>query len=153
MHRIVLKDKVQIDRSAGEVWRFLQSPAVMKDWNPKIRAVVPVSSGEPSEGCRYRIRYDLNGKESNFLAEIMEYQEPSRLLLHLAGGSLPRRGYIQEIYELTPNANGTLLMQQTEIYTSGRDIFSGYLAAFIHFIGKLSKKRYLMTLKKLAESR
>jgi len=153
MHRLVLKDKVQIGRSAEEVWRFLQSPALMKDWNPKIKAVVPVSSGEPSEGCRYRIRYAVNGKESNFLAEIMEYREPSRLLIHLTGGNLPRKGYIQEIYELAPNAQGTLLMQRTEIYVSGRHIFSGYLAAFIHFIGKLSKKRYLMNLKKLAESR
>lgn len=153
MHRLVLKDKVQIGCSAEEVWCFLQSPALMKDWNPKIKAVVPVSSGGQSEGCRYRIRYDLNGKESNFLAEIMEYREPSRLLIHLSGGNLPRKGYIQEIYELTSNAQGTLLMQRTEIYTSGRHIFSGYLAAFIHFIGKLSKKRYLMTLKKLAESR
>ena len=153
MHRLVLKDKVQIGRSAEEVWCFLRSPVLMKDWNPKIKAVVPVSPGEPSEGCRYRIRYEMNGKESNFLAEIMEYRQPSRLLIHLTGGSLPRKGYIQEIFELTANSSGTLLMQRTEIYTSGRHIFPGYLAAFIHYIGKISKKRYLMTLKKLAENK
>ncbi|MDH4232619.1 MAG: SRPBCC family protein [Nitrospirota bacterium] len=152
MHRIVLKDKVQINRTPAELWRFLQSPARMKDWNPKIKAVVRVSSGEPSEGYRCRIRREMSGKQGNFLAEIMEYQEPSRLLIHFTGGGLPRKGYMQEIYELTPNAQGTLLVQRTEIYTSGRHIFSGYLAAFIHFFGKLSKKRYLVTLKKLAEN-
>ena len=153
MHRLVLKDKVQIGRPLEEVWRFLQNPALMKEWNPKIRAVVPVSLGEPSEGCRYRIRYEMNGKESNFLAEIMEYREPSRLLIHLTGGSLPRKGYIQEIYELIPNAEGTLVKQQIGIYTSSRHLFSGCRVAFMHYIGKLSKKRYLITLKQLAESR
>ena len=152
MHRLVLNDKVQVGRSAEEVWCFLQSPALMKDWNPKIKAVVPVSPGEPSEGCRYRIRYDLNGKESNFLAEIMEYEEPSRLLIHLTGGNLPYKGYIQEIYELTPNTQGTLVKQQIGIYTSSMRLFSGCRAAFTHYFGKLSKKRYLMTLKQLAES-
>jgi Polyketide cyclase / dehydrase and lipid transport len=152
MHRLVLKDKVQIGRSAEEIWCFLQSPALMKDWNPKIKAVVPVSPGEPSENCRYRIRYEMNGKESNFLAEIMEYRKPSRLLIHLTGGSFPRRGYIQEIYELIPNAEGTLVTQQIGIYTSSMSLFSGYRAAFTHYFGKLSKKRYLMTLKQLAES-
>ena len=152
MHLITFKDKIQIARSPEEIWRFLQSPAVMKDWNPKIRAVVPVSLGEPSEGCIYRLRYEMIGKESNFLAELMEYKEPSRLLIHLTGGCLPRRGYMQHIYELTANAEGTSLQQQIDIYTSPADIFSGYLAASGHCISRLSKKRYLMNLKRLAEN-
>jgi hypothetical protein len=151
MHSLVLKDKVQIGRSAEEVWCFLQNPTLMKEWNQKVKAVVPVSSGEPSEGYRYRIRYDLNGKESNFLAEIMEYRKPSRLLIHLTGGNLPCKGYIQEIYELTPNGEGTLVKQQVRIYTPCTHIFSGCRAVFTHYFGKLSKNKYLMPLKKLAE--
>jgi hypothetical protein len=150
---MILKDKVQIDRPPIVVWRYLQSPARMKEWDPKIRAVVPVSWGEPAAGYRYRVRVKINGRESNFLAEFLEFQEPSKLLVHLSEGNLPVKGYIQEIYELTENTRGTLLRYRLEAHNSGRHIFSNCLSLIVHYsFGIFSRGKHLRALKELVET-
>ncbi|MFZ2198266.1 MAG: SRPBCC family protein [Thermodesulfovibrionales bacterium] len=149
---MILKDKILIDRPPEEVWQYIESPALMQKWNPRIRAFVPVSWGEPSEGYRYRVRYKMISKESNFLAEYMEYQKPVKLLIHLSGGNLPAKGYIQEIYELAENTRGTLLKQRIEIYNSGMHLFSGCGTIFIHFFSRFSRKKHLRLLKDFIET-
>jgi hypothetical protein len=149
---MILKDKIQIDRPPVVVWGFLRSPARMMEWNQRIKAVVPVSWGEPAGGYRYRVRFKMNRGESNFLAEFLEYQEPSKLLVHLSGGNLPVKGYIQEIYELTENTRGTLLRHRLEVHNSGH-IFSNCLILFIHYsFGIFSRGRHLRALKQLVEA-
>jgi carbon monoxide dehydrogenase subunit G len=150
---MILKDKIQIDRSPEEVWQYIQSPAFMKEWNPGIRAFVPVSWGEPAEGYRYRVRYKMIGRENNFLAEFMEYQKPVKLLIHLSGGNLPVKGYTQEIYELAENTRGTLLKQRIEVHNSGMHIFSGCMTIFIHFFSRFSRERHLRLLKDFIETK
>jgi uncharacterized protein YndB with AHSA1/START domain len=149
---MILTDKILIGRPPEEVWRFIQSPALMKEWDRNIKAVVPVSWGEPAEGHLYRVRYNMNGRESNFLAEFMEYQKPARLLIHLTGGNLPVKGYIQEIFELSENTKGTLLRQRTELHNSGMNVFSRGLMLLRHFISRFSRKKQLRVLKDLIET-
>ena len=150
---MILKDKIQIDRSPEEVWQYIQSPALMKEWDPKIKAVVPVSWGAPAEGYRYRVRLKMNRREGNFLAEFLEYQEPAKLIVHLSGGNLPVKGYIQEIYELTENTRGTLLRHRLEVQNSGRHIFSNSLILFIHYAFRIfSRGRHLRALKEFVET-
>jgi len=149
---MILRDKIQIDRSPGEVWRFIQSPALLKEWNQKIKAVVPISWGEPTGGHRFRMRYKVTGRESNFLAELMEYEEPVKLLIHLSGGWLPVRGYIQEEFELTEYDGGTLLRHKIELHNSGRNVFSRSLIFADHFFGRFSRKKPLKALKEVVET-
>jgi carbon monoxide dehydrogenase subunit G len=111
---MILRDKTFIDRMPEEVWYFIEDPLRMRSWNLRIREIVPASIGERGEGFTYRARYEIGGKESNFEAEIMEYRRPFRFVLHLAGGSLRRGGYIQEIYELSESGGGTLLQHTVE---------------------------------------
>jgi len=149
---MILKDKIQIDRPPDVVWGYLRSPARIKEWDPKIKALAPVSWGEPAEGYRYRVRFKMNGRETNFLAEFLEYQEPLKLLVHLSGGNLPAKGYIQEIYELTENMRGTLLRHRLEMHNSRR-IFSNCLTILRHYsFGIFSRKKHLRALKELAET-
>ena len=150
---MILKDKIQIDRSPGDVWQYLQIPALMKEWNRDIKAVVPVSWGEPVEGYRYRVRYKMIGRESNFLAEFMEYQAHARLLIHLSGGNLPVKGYIQEVYELSENTRGTMLRRRIEVHNSGVHILSRGLIFILHYsFGIFSGKKHLRKLKQLIET-
>jgi hypothetical protein len=149
---MILRDKIVIDRPAEDVWRFIQSPALMKKWNPKVKTVVSVSRGDPAAGYRYRVRYEINGRESNYLAEFMEYQDPLKLLIHLSGGNLPVKGYILEIYELTENTGKTLLKQRIEIHNSGMNIFSRFRLLCSHSFARISKGKHLSALKKLVET-
>ena len=150
---MILKDKIQIYRPPDVVWSYLRSPARMKEWDPKIKAVVPVSWGDPAEGYRYRVRFKMNSREGNFLAEFLEYQEPAKLIVHLSGGNLPVKGYIQEIYELTENSRGTLLRHRFEVHNSGGHIFSNCLILFIHNSFRIfSREKHLRALKELVET-
>jgi hypothetical protein len=150
---MILKDKIQINRPPVVVWPYLMSPARIKEWDPKIKAVVPVSSGDPAEGYRYRVRCKINSREGNFLAEFFEYQEPAKLLIHLSGGNLPVKGYILEIYELTENARGTLLRHRLEVHNSARYIVSNCLILFRHYSFSIfSRKKHLRALKELVEA-
>lgn len=148
---MVIKDTVLVARSPVEVWPFIQSPRARKEWDPKIRAYVPVTGREPSSGLQYRIRFKINGLlESNFLTEIMEYHEPEKILFHFSGGRLPVRGYIQEIYELTESNSGTLVKYRLELRNSGINCFSKFRILMAHLF-RTSSRRDLRRLKEFLE--
>ena len=148
-----IKNKIQILAAPENIWDFITDPAIMMSWNPRIKAVVPVTLGKLRANSQYRIRYELGSRENNYFAEIMEYEECSRIVLHFEGGGLPKKGYIQEIYELTPNSKGTLLMQSILVEQAGCGIPAQLVIRLGNLIGKSSGKKYLSQLKHLAEAR
>ena len=147
-----LRDSIRINRPPENVWRYLEDPELMTLWNPKIKAVVPVSWGQRGRGHRYRIKYVMGGKEREVSAEIEEYQSPVKLVIRLTGGGLPPTGYAQEIYELSPEPGGTLLTQTIRVHNSGVNIFFRLLATFLQRFGKPTGKKYLAHLKELVEA-
>jgi uncharacterized protein YndB with AHSA1/START domain len=149
---VILKDAVQIKSSPENVWMFIEDPERMKCWNPKIQRVSSISWGERAIGYRYRITYAMKNKTSEFLAEIIEYRKPERLVIRLTEGNLPRGSYIDEIYHLSRTAAGTLLEQRIEINDSGINIFFRLLIAFIYRVGKPTGQKYLAKLKELVEA-
>jgi carbon monoxide dehydrogenase subunit G len=149
---MILRDRTYIDRMPEEVWRFIEDPLLIRSWNPGIREIIPASIGERGDGFRYRARYELGGRESNFEAEIVEYRRPDRFVLHLRGGSLRKGGYIQEIYELSESSGKTLLGQTIEAYGSGMHIFRRLWVTLLHRFARRAGRRGLTELKKLAEA-
>ena len=148
---MIIKNKIQLSASPENIWGYITDPMLMKIWNPRITAVVPITLGKPQANSQYRIRYKLSAKESNFLAEIMEYENLARIVLHFSGGNLPKKGFIQEIYEIFPDSKGTLLKQTVLIEKSGISIAGGLSLRMRNIIGATSGKRYLSSLKELAE--
>jgi hypothetical protein len=149
---MTLTNKIQLHARPEKIWDLIANPVSMKSWNPRLRAVIPVTPGKPKDGSQFRIRYELGGRESNYLAEIMEFREHARLVLHLTGGDLSRKGYIQEIYELSGKDSGTLLRQRIVIDRKGLNILSGLFLRFANRVGKHSGKKYLSRLGRLAET-
>jgi uncharacterized protein YndB with AHSA1/START domain len=148
---MTLRDKVQIKTPPERVWPFIEDPERMKLWNPKIRKVTPISWGDRDRGFRYRITYFMGKKESEFSAEIVEYRKPERLVIRLTEGRLPWGGYVNEVYELSGDKDGTLLEQRIEIDVE-INIFLRWLIAFIVRFGSPTGKKYLERLKELAEA-
>ncbi len=150
---MLLRDKVQINSNPEVVWGYIASPDRLKSWNTKVKAIVPISREEWTEGFRYRVRYELYGREGNFLAEILEYKKPEKLIIHLTGGNMPVRGYVQEVYELSEHKDGTLLKLSFGIYNAGINIFSRSFIVISHLFGIKAGKKYLRKLKELVENR
>jgi len=118
---MVLKNRIEISVPPKKLWGLVSDPVRIMSWNPKIRTVIPVTIGELRAGSQYRIRYHLFHGEGNYAAELMEFEEPVRCVLHLKGGNLPAKGYIQEIYEITEKQRGcqlthTILIDQAGIF-------------------------------------
>lgn len=77
---------------------FIEDPERMKSWNPKIRRISSINWGERAVGHRYRITYEMRKKTNEFLAGLIEYRKPERLVIPLTEGNLPRGSYTNEIY-------------------------------------------------------
>ena len=149
---MILKDTVQIKSPPDTVWMFIEDPERMKSWNPKIQCISSISWGERAIGYRYRVTYVMKGKTSDFLAEIVEYRKPEKLVIRLTEGNLPRGSYVNEIYQLSATIEGTLLEQRVEIHNSGINIFLRLLIALISRFGKPTGEKYLEKLKELVEA-
>jgi len=148
---MVLRDKMQINRPPEIVWHFIADQDLLQLWNARIKAIVPVSQGRLVEGFRCRMRYDMQGKESNFLAEIMEYSEPLKLVIHLTGGNLPLGGYAQEVYELSKSGEGTVLRQNIGIHNSGINALLRCFMVSRHRFFRPAREKYVKRLKELVE--
>ncbi|MBI5075131.1 MAG: SRPBCC family protein [Nitrospirae bacterium] len=148
---MIIKNKIRMSAPPEKIWGFITDPMLMKIWNPRITAVVPITPGRPQANSQYRIRYKLAAKESNFLAEILEYEDSARIALHFSGGNLPKKGFIQEIYEVFPDSKGTLLKQTVLIEKSGMGIAGRLSLRIRNIMGASSGKRYLSRLRELAE--
>lgn len=146
-----IRNKIHLPSSPDVIWGLIADPAVMKVWNPRIKEVVPVTLGRPKANAQYRIRYKLFRRGSNYLAEIMEYDEFTGFILHLEGGTLPKKGFVQEIYELVPDSKGTLLRQTILIEKSGIGLFGRLSLRIRNRIGRSSGKKYLACLRDLAK--
>lgn len=149
---MILKDTVQIKSSPENLWAFIEDPERMKSWNPKIQRISSISWGRRAVGYRYRITYAMRNKASEFLAEIIEYRKPEKLVIRLTEGNLPRGSYIEEVYQLSRTAEGTLVEQTIEINNSGINIFFRMLIAFLYRFGKPIGQKYLEKLKELVET-
>jgi len=149
---MILHEKTKISAPAEKVWPFVSNPLLLCSWNPIIKTVIPVTLGEPKAGSLYRMRYCLLRGESNYSAELMEFEKPLKCVLHLKGGSLPKKGYIQEIYEIQKTTDGCFVSQTILIDQAGM-LFPRSLGIRLrHFMGKASARRSLNKLKGLAES-
>jgi uncharacterized protein YndB with AHSA1/START domain len=148
---MVLRDKVEIKSSPERVWSYISDPGQARKWNGGIRAIVPISAGEWTAGSRWRVRFEFHGRESNYLAEALEFEKPLRLVVHLTGGDMPVNGYLQEIYDLSPSEKGTMLRYAIAFSGSGLNLLSAWAKFLSHHLFRPRSKRYLLKLKKLAE--
>jgi hypothetical protein len=149
---MILKNHLHISVSPEKLWPLVSNPMRALSWNPKLRHVIPVTLGEPTAGTQYRIRYHLVHGEGNYSAELMEYDEPVRCVLHLKGGNLPMKGYMQEIYEISAEENGCMLSQTILIEEAGIRLPGILKIRISNLFGAGSARRYLQKLKGLAES-
>jgi uncharacterized protein YndB with AHSA1/START domain len=148
---MILRDKVEIKSSPEATWSLISDPGLLRKWNGGIKAIVPISAAVWTAGSRWRVRCEFFGRESNYLAEALEFERPARLVIHLTGGDMPVNGYMQEIYELSASEKGTVLRYSIALSGSGMHLLSRWAKFFSHHLFRPRSKRYLLRLKELAE--
>jgi hypothetical protein len=148
-----LANSILINRPAKTVWAFLENPANMMPWNPKVIHVSPSSFSSPQQGYRYAITYQMHetSRASEFTAEFVHFEPFSKLVIRHTEGLSPRDRVIEEIYELSEREAGTFLTQTIHIENSGINIFLRLLIWIIQRWGKPTGKPYLATLRDIIE--
>ena len=148
---MTILESVRINCPPDRVWRFVEDPGLMKQWNPKVQWVT--GGGEKrGQGFVYGITYVMSGKAQEFRGEYVTYEPPRLLVIRLTNEMMPQGVFAEERYTLTDNGSSTLLEQRIEFPNSGVNIFWRLLIAFITRFGKPVGKRYLETLKELVEA-
>ncbi len=148
---MVLRDKIEIKSPPERVWSCISDPGQLREWNGRIRAIVPISAGEWAAGSRWRVRLEFRGRESNYLAEALEFEKPQRLVIHMTGGNMPVSGYIQDIYELLPSRHGTMLRYSIALSGTGMNFLSASVKLILHHLFRPKSRKYLLKLKEMAE--
>lgn len=149
---MIFRNKIIVRTSAERVWEMLADAAKMQEWNPNIRALIPITLGPVAAGYRCRVRFRLEHTENNFLAEVLEFEPLARISIHLTGGDFPQRGYALETYELAAHKNGTLVRQTIEIQNAGANVFAKGFALLKHLLARSRGKAALKGLKRRAEA-
>ena len=149
-----LVNSIFVNRSAATVWAFLENPANMLLWNPKVKRVSPSSFSVPQQGYRYTIMYQMheNARASEFQAEFVHFEPVSKLIIRHTGSFSPHDRVIEEIYELSERDGGTFLKQTIQIENSGINVFLRLLIWIIQRWGKPTGKPYLGTLRDIIEA-
>ena len=83
-HIMKLVNSILINRPAKTVWAFLENPANMMLWNPKVIHVSPSSFSAPQLGYRYAITYQMHerARASEFIAEFVHFEPFLKLVTY-----------------------------------------------------------------------
>ena len=148
---MVLRSAIQLSCTPEKAWDFVSDPAMIVRWNDRIRTIVPISSGPWAANSRFRMRYEIASAAGNYLCEILEHDRPVRMVIHLTGGDLPSRGYLQEVFEIGEAQGRTVVKHEVALYGAGRNPFSSVLLFLSHLLPRSRGKKCLRRLKELVE--
>ena len=90
--------------------------------------------------------------DSEFLAEFVHFEPPTKLVIRHTGGPDSQNRVIEEMYELSERDGGTFLIQTIHIDNAGINIFLRFLVWLIQRWGRPTGKRYLETLRDIIET-
>ena len=147
---MTIRDSVDINAPIEEIWRWIENPETMPQWNPKVKKVVALSPPYCVD-YTYGITYQMSGKTSEFSAQFVEHQPPHRLAIRLTSPAYPREFYVEERYILREEAGATLLNQEIVVFNSAVNMFWRFLMWLIKRFGKPTGQKYLEKLKELIE--
>jgi carbon monoxide dehydrogenase subunit G len=153
---VKLEDKILIQAKPDAVWKFIEDPAQVARWNPKLVQVTPISTGPRRMGWTYKAAYQMR-ERSEVLMEIQEYQAPRKWMARgVPTGSDPQgQGtFFVESYELEEKTQGTLVKQTIHMTMPNLFILWRILIWLVMKFGKPkgNAPKYLENLKHLVET-
>jgi uncharacterized protein YndB with AHSA1/START domain len=102
-----------IPAPTGQVWAFISDPRNDPRWCPNVRSVEQVAGDGPGPGARYEVMHDPRpgAPPTRLEVEVAEFDPPRRLRLLERDDD----AVFDVVLELTPEADGTRIVQRDEI--------------------------------------
>ena len=145
------KEKVFINAPADRIWQFIENPANLQSWNPKVKEVSVLGNASFYLGYVFGIQYEMNNRVSEFRGEIVDYRQPDRLTFHFSGGNLPPGSFVEEEFTLDRKDTVTLLQRVVRYNVSGIPLWAKTLVWLLFHLGKPTGEPYLNRLKAIVE--
>ena len=146
-----LHDSIDIAAEAQIIWPYIADPVLMSAWNPKIVSVGRDGERPVEVGERFEMIYRLSRRDRETEVEVLECTPPQRVVYRHHMQLEERRGYADEIYDLSPRPAGTHLKQTIDMRRAGMPLIIRPLVWFVMRFGRPTGERYLEKLKRIVE--
>ena len=149
---MILRERIEINATAEQVWSVLSDPGRMSEWNPHcVRCEADEDTMRVGLHFRATMRFH-GGPERQVDCEVIAC-EPARILALRFSGAAPGGAgeYVEETYGFQSTAEGTELLHQVDFSYSGLPWFLRIVLKVIHLLGQSHGPSPLDVLKELAE--
>ena len=152
---MLIREDVVTRATPERAWELISDPSLHGLWNTHVVSTQALSSSGPGPGFRYRVTFELSGRQSEFDAEITEFSPPLRFAARLEervkGDGRNWQRFIEETYYLTRRREGTHVRHQVRIHHSGINVFLRILIWLILRTGKPQGQTIMERFRLLAE--
>ena len=133
---MILRDRMDVEATAEQVWEVLADPSLMELWNPKcVSCSVP--GGPARVGLRYQASFRLSGPEQQTDCEIIDCRPREVLVTRMAVNHPKSPGYVDETFRLLPHGDGTRIEHEVDFAHSG---LPRWLMAFMKVMDMVGRK-------------
>jgi uncharacterized protein YndB with AHSA1/START domain len=146
-----LREVVDIDAPAEDVWPFIANPERMAAWHEKLLSVTRSALGTVRLGDRFDATYTMSGRQRPTSAEVVRCQPPIALTLRHRLSKLGPERFVDESYDLLPQGNATRLEQVVDFARAGLPLWARGLMWFISRFGTRTGESLLAPLKRAVE--
>lgn len=147
-----LRQSITIAADPAGVWPYLIDPVLQAAWNPKIVSIDRDVDGPVEIGDRFTMLYRMSGKDNLSQVEVTQVVPNERLVFQHRLALDKGEQQAEEIFELTPERNGTALTHTINLSDTGIPLPFRILIWLIMRFGKDVGPKYLETLKQMIES-
>jgi uncharacterized protein YndB with AHSA1/START domain len=125
-------ETTQLPRPAEEVFRYLADFSNLAEWDPMFERSERVDDGPLGVGARFHVVGSVAGSELTLDLEIVEYDEPRRVVFRGTGDGLRTR----EDLEVAPTAEGCEVTYTSSFETDKPDVVDAASKPGFVLVGK-----------------
>ena len=151
MATLSFKQYVSVSATAADVWCFIEDPDMVKLWNPKLTETTLGEGDRFVQGSHFSATYSMRGKSRQVEVEVIECNEPHRMVLSYSGGCLPEGGKAVETITLTKKDDHTVVERHVAMTDVGIPWWARISIRLLSWFGRPVCETNLETLKQLVE--
>jgi carbon monoxide dehydrogenase subunit G len=125
-------ETTQLSRPADDVFRYLADFSNLADWDPMFERSERVDEGDLGVGARFHVVGSVAGSELTLDLEIVEFDEPRRVVFRGTGDGMRTR----EDLQVAPTAEGSEVTYTSSFETDEPDLIDAASKPAFTLIGK-----------------
>lgn len=147
-----IKEKTDIHAAPAQVWPYLVDPVIQAAWNPKIVSIDRIHDGPVHPGETFNMIAKMSSKESTSRVEVVEVNEPRRLVFEHHINDDSGDFTVTETLTLEPSGIGSRVQHTIDLRNTPIPMLLRPLIWLLINFGKPAEAPPLNQLKKIIEA-